>query len=305
MGAHRSSAYFPILLNQGRGKADQLSTQARFVIRMALACHEAGTAYDVKWEPQGSRFKATLTATGAIPMPKPFPKPARENREYWKPSPFESSYQLNGCVDPKTGNWQSGFVIEHSSGLCLFKAGTSETGELAAEQGLDILDGWWLLHNGSRKGFGLSLKFSRAVSALLFAAPLCEWSKSVDELNGTPDFLYAGHRTIAEFGKGYEAEAARRKADQYESQRTVKPQVTEPAAKPIAKLRMQTSAAKPQVIPVTDRFGRTRYVTLPGAERSEAKRHEQSQPAAMPVQLPNGRTVYIPDPVTTWKGATA
>lgn len=303
MGAHRSSAYFPILRNHGRDKRDQLSPQARFVIRMALACHEAGTAYDVTWEPQGSRLKATLTATGNIPMPKPFPKLAREKREYWKPSPFEASYQLNGYLDPKTGTWKSGFVIEHSSGLCLFKAGTSETGELVAEQDVDVLADWWLLHHGSRKGFGLSLRFTRAVSALLFAAPLCNWRKSVEQLNGTADFLYAGNKTIAEFGNGHEAETAKRKALEYESRQTITPRTT---PQPVAKPKLKTAALEqPHVIPVTDRFGRTRYLTLPVADRSDATRHEQPRPTAMPVQLPNGRTIYIPDPVATVKGAAA
>ncbi len=174
---HRSTVYFPALIT----RKDQISKQARFLLRMALACHTSGVVYDVKWERRGAGegafFAATLTAEGNIPMPKPFPKPPRAKSATWKPNIMaEASYRAN--VNTPKAKEQSGWIIEHSSGLCLVKFGQSDTGELVAPEGEDIRDGWMLTHTATLLGTGVKLRFQTACKALLHLASLWDgWSE--------------------------------------------------------------------------------------------------------------------------------
>lgn len=175
---HRSTVFFPELKCKFAGKRvvrDEMSKQARFLIRMALACHDNGVAYDVKWERrgigEGAFFAATLTAEGNLPMPKPFPKPPRAKVATWKPDIMgEASYRINANA-PKAEP-HSGWIIEHSSGLCLVKFGQSDSGELVAPEGEDIRDGWMVTHTATLLGAGMKLGFQTACKALIHLASL-------------------------------------------------------------------------------------------------------------------------------------
>lgn len=189
---HRSQAYFYIL----SGPLGTISKQARFVLRMMVACHAAGVAYSVAWERLEGRMLAKLEAEGDLPMPKPFPKaPPEPNKALpsWKPNLFsDASYRTSAYYDAKKSAWASGFVVEHSCGLNLVRAGTSETGELAADEGEDVRENWMIIHAASGKGFGIRAKFNRAAKALLHVAEWVDWKLSEKDLKEQPNLQRAG-----------------------------------------------------------------------------------------------------------------
>jgi len=234
---HRSSAYVPSLeLRRPYTycKTAEVSKQFRFIVRLAVACAAQGVEYDVQWSQRfgsdgthapGDRIVnsmvATITAAGAsIPVAKPLQKPpALRLVQEWKPRFHEAVYKLDAWgvkAQDGTITRRAGFAIEHSSGLSLVCA--TSTGEWGSDSGdADPLGATWLLtHTASGLGFGLSLKFARAVKALLAAAshPV-DWTADLDTLQG-PAFQRAGLSVQAEFGSARERDSATRRLEAME-----------------------------------------------------------------------------------------
>ncbi len=128
--------------------------------------------YDVAWAVEDRRMRATITATGKIPTPKPLPKPPKlKSVSDWKPAIWDAEYRLDAYHDGTLNRMRPGFVIAHSCGLSLVHP--SESGELGVtEHGADedIRQKWFVTHTASGRGFGLTLNFKRAADALLLAA---------------------------------------------------------------------------------------------------------------------------------------
>src|ERR1700733_11802656 len=101
MTSHRSSAYIKAIDDRGRAwKPDPITNQFRFIVRMAYACHERNVPYDLAWERHESVMRATITATGTIPMPKPLPKaPKLKIVSDWKPAIWDAVYRLEDYHD--------------------------------------------------------------------------------------------------------------------------------------------------------------------------------------------------------------
>ena len=75
---HRSTAYVKPITQRGPAwKPDPITNQFRFVVRMAVACHERDVPYVLTWGLANGIMSATITATGDIPMPKPLAKPSK------------------------------------------------------------------------------------------------------------------------------------------------------------------------------------------------------------------------------------
>ena len=214
MTSHRSVASVKSIGDRGRAwKPDPITTQFRFIIRMAVACHTANVPYDLTWKPTDGVMAATITATGNIPMPKPLPKPARlKIVSDWKPTVWDAVYRLEAYHDGALNRMRPGFVIEHSCGLSLIHP--SESGELGVtEHGAneDIRQGWLVTHSASGKGFGLTLSFKRATDALLLATTFAvDWKQDPDTLKVNPEFRRAGYTVQAEFSTGSEKDSAKR-----------------------------------------------------------------------------------------------
>ena len=186
---------------------------------MAVACHERRVPYDVTWDRHESMMRATITATGNIPMPKPLPKPPRlKIVSDWKPTVWDAVYRLDAYHDGALNRMRPGFVIEHSCGLSLVHP--SESGELGVtEHGAneDIRQGWLITHTASGKGFGLTLSFKRATDALLLAASFgVDWRQDAEVIKANPDFRRAGNTVVATFGSGYEKDTAKRRLAELE-----------------------------------------------------------------------------------------
>ena len=218
MTTHRSSAYVKAIAERGRTwKPDPITDQFRFVVRMAVACHERQVPYDVMWSPQGSTMRATITATGKIPTAKPLPKPPRLKLvSDWKPAIWDAVYRLEAYSD---GNRKHpGFVIEHSCGLALVHP--SESGELGVSEhgeNVDIRQNWLLTHSASGLGFGLTLNFRRASAALLLAATFpVEWTQPAEVLKSNTEFRRAGYSVQATFGTAHEKDTAKRRLAELE-----------------------------------------------------------------------------------------
>jgi hypothetical protein len=158
-------------------------------------------------------MSATITATGDIPMPKPLPKaPKAKPVQYWKPSVFDAVYCLDANHDANLKRRVPGFVIEHTCGLSLVHP--SETGELGVGTfgDEDIRERWFIIHTRSGLGFGMSLSFKRATSALLLAAACpVDWTQDVELLKTNPEFRKAGYTVQAEFSTGYDKDSAKRR----------------------------------------------------------------------------------------------
>lgn len=220
MTRHRSTAYVNAIGDRGQAwKPDPITSQFRFIIRMAVACHERGVSYDLTWDRQESTMRATITATGNIPVPKPLPKaPKLKIVRDWKPAIWDAVYRLDAYFDSKRERRCPGFVIEHSCGLSLVHP--SESGELGVtEHGADedIRQGWMVTHTGSGKGFGLTLAFKRATDALLLAASFgVDWRQEPDILKANPDFRRAGYAVQAAFSAGHEKETAKQRLAELE-----------------------------------------------------------------------------------------
>jgi hypothetical protein len=117
---HRSTAYVRAIAERGRAwKPDPITPQFRFIMRMAYACHQNGIAYDVQWAKHGdAAMGATLTASGAIPTPKPLPRAPRLRLvPAWKPAIWDAVYRLDAYHDANLKRRCPGFVIAHSCGL--------------------------------------------------------------------------------------------------------------------------------------------------------------------------------------------
>ena len=72
---HRSMAYVKPIDARGRAwKPDPITSQFRFIVRMAYACHERQVPYVLTWGLADGVMSATIMASGQIPTPKPLPK---------------------------------------------------------------------------------------------------------------------------------------------------------------------------------------------------------------------------------------
>ncbi len=216
MSTHRSTAYVKPIAERGRTwKPDPITSQLRFVVRMAYACHEKGIPYDLEWNLEYfARMRATITATGEIPTPKPLPKPPKLKLvSDWKPTIWDAEYRLDAYHDANLKRMRPGFVIAHSCGLSLVHP--CESGELGVtEHGADedIRQRWLITHAASGMGFGLTLNFKRAADALLLAASFgVDWTQDAEALKCNPEFRRAGYSVQIAFGVGYEKDAAKRK----------------------------------------------------------------------------------------------
>jgi hypothetical protein len=212
---HRSTAYVKPIGDRGKvWKPEPITSQFRFIVRMAYACHTANVPYDLTWERHESVMHGTITATGNIPLPKPLPKPPRlKPVSDWKPSIWDAVYRLEAYHDAALNRMRPGFVIEHSSGLSLVHP--SESGELGVTEhggNEDIRQGWLITHTASGKGFGLTLSFKRATDALLLAATFgVDWRQDVPTLATNPQFRLAGNTVVATFGSGSDKDSAKRR----------------------------------------------------------------------------------------------
>jgi hypothetical protein len=217
---HRSTAYVKAITERGRTwKPDPITRQFRFIVRMAYACHQKQVPYDLAWSVQDRTMRATITATGAIPTPKPLPKPPKVKLvPDWKPSIWDGEYRLDAYQDANRNRKCPGFVIEHSCGLSLVHR--SETGELGVTEhgdNEDIRHDWLLTHTTSGLGFGLSLNFKRATNALLFAASFAvDWKQDANTLKSNPEFRRASYSVQAAYGRAHEKDTAKRRLSEME-----------------------------------------------------------------------------------------
>ena len=218
---HRSNAYVKAIGDRGRTwKPDPITDQFRFIVRMAVACHERGVPYSVAWGRDGAAMRATITATGAeIPTPKPLPKPPKPKPvALWKPAIWDAAYRLEAYHDANRKKRCPGFVIEHSCGLSLVHP--SESGELGVTEyggDEDIRQNWLVTHTASGMGFGLTLNFKRATDALLLAASFAvDWTQSADALKSDLGCRRAGNTVIATYGKSHEKDTAKRRLAELE-----------------------------------------------------------------------------------------
>jgi hypothetical protein len=218
--SHRSTAYVKSINERGRAwKPDPITSQFRFIIRMAVACHERQVPYDLAWSVKDRRMVTTITATGKIPTPKALPKPHKQKPiSAWKPAIWDAVYKLDAYYDSSLKRTRPGFVIGHSCGLALVHP--SESGELGVtEHGRDedIRQNWFVTHEASGRGFGLSLNFKRATDALLLAASFAvDWTKDAGVLKPNPEFRRAGNTVIAAYGTRFDKDTARRKLAELE-----------------------------------------------------------------------------------------
>ena len=213
---HRSMAYVRPINERGKAwKPDPITSQFRFVIRMAFACHERQVPYVLTWGLADGVMSATILATGDIPMPKPLPKaPRLKVVADWKPSIWDAAYRLDGYHDASLKRRCPGFVIEHSCGLSLVHP--SESDELGGDDS-DIRQNWRVTQTASGLGFGLTLNFKRATDALLLAASFpVDWTQEVSVLKGNRDFHHAGNVVIAAYGRAHEKESAKRRLAELE-----------------------------------------------------------------------------------------
>jgi len=215
---HRSTAYVKAISDRGRAwKPEPITNQFRFIVRMAYGCHERQVPYDLTWGLADGVMRATVTATGNIPMPKPLPKaPKLKIVAHWKPAIWDAVYRLEAYHDGT--RLRPGFVIAHSCRLSLVHP--AESGELGVTEhggNEDIRQGWLVTHTASGKGFGLTLNFKRATDALLLAASFAvDWTQGADALKGNPEFRRAGYTVQAAFSTGYEKDSAKRRLAEME-----------------------------------------------------------------------------------------
>jgi hypothetical protein len=218
---HRSTAYVKPIDARGRAwKPDPITPQFRFVIRLAVACHDNGTPFVLTWGLANGVMSATITANGDnIPMPKPLPKPPKlKIVADWKPSIWDAAYRLDAHHDANLKRMRTGFVISHSSGLCLVHP--SDSGELGVTEhgdNEDIRQNWFIIHIASGLGFGLTLSFKRATDALILAASFpVDWTVDADAIKANPECRRAGNSVIAAYGTAYDRDLAKRKLEDLE-----------------------------------------------------------------------------------------
>lgn len=207
MVRHRSSALISVP-QRGYGLAQsEPSKQFRMVVRLAVACADAGVDYDIAWNLSAGRV--TITCQGSsIPAAKPLPKEKRTKAiSDWKPKQWEGEYRLEGYHNGK--GLQPAMVIEHSSGLSLTMP--CSTGEWGTEEGDANPNGKWsLTHTLTGRGFGLSLPIAKASEALLFAAACdADWHLPLESLRGSGERAY--NETLIRFGNRYTREDGERR----------------------------------------------------------------------------------------------
>ena len=213
---HRSTAYVKPINQRGRAwKPDPITSQFRFIVRMAYACHERNVPYVLTWGLADGIMSATITASGDIPMPKPLPKPPKlKIVADWKPSIWDAAYRLDAYHDANLKRRCPGFVIEHSCGLSLVHP--SESGELGGDDA-DIRQNWLVTHSASGLGFGLTLNFKRATDALTLAASFpVDWTQDAETLKLNPEFRKAGYTVQAEYSNGFDKDSAIRRLAELE-----------------------------------------------------------------------------------------
>src|SRR5580698_6181886 len=105
ISSHRSSAFVKSITERGRAwKPDPITAQFRFIVRMAVACAEQNVPYDLAWALDSKRMRATITATGKIPTPKPLAKPPKVKAvSAWKPAIWDAVYRLDAWYDTTLG----------------------------------------------------------------------------------------------------------------------------------------------------------------------------------------------------------
>jgi hypothetical protein len=213
---HRSTAFVKLITERVTTKRepDPITLQFRFIVRMAVACHDLSVPYDLTWAIEGPRMQATITATGKIPTPKPLAKPPKVKPvSDWKPAIWDAVYRLDVYLDAKLNRMHPGFVIAHSCGLSLVHP--SESGELGiteSGENEDIRQGWLIIHTGSGQGFGLTLTFRRAVDAILLAASFpVDWALDAEMLKLSTESRRAGYTVKATYGTRDDKKSARRK----------------------------------------------------------------------------------------------
>ena len=132
----------------------------------------------------------------------------------WKPTVFDAVYSLNAYHDSNLDRRCPGFVIAHSSGLSLVHP--SGDGELGGDDN-DIRQNWLLTHTASGRGFGLSLNFKRATDALLLTVSFpVDWTQDAQAIKRDPEFRRAGNTVIANYGRGFEKDEAKRRLAELE-----------------------------------------------------------------------------------------
>ena len=58
ISTHRSSAFVKSIAERGRAwKPDPITAQFRFIVRMAVACHDLDVPYDLAWALDGKRMR--------------------------------------------------------------------------------------------------------------------------------------------------------------------------------------------------------------------------------------------------------
>jgi len=190
---HRTTVVFqPISENYDPHGAT--TKQARYLIRLAVACNEAFVPYEIEWGPKQnhvfSGFGATLTIRDVpyIPEAKPFPKEIKRRAVDWKPKPFQAEYRLEAYVSTEKDEvkWCPGFVIDHSSGLSLVRpSANGEWNNEVEDDDRKVTDDWRVTHRESGRGFN-PVNFKRAVDILLLVAGELDWTLPMDELAKNP-----------------------------------------------------------------------------------------------------------------------
>jgi hypothetical protein len=215
--SHRSKAFVKPIDQRGRAwKPDPITTQFRFIVRMAYACHERDVPYVLTWGLSDGVMAATIQVSGDnIPTPKPLPKPPKlKIVADWKPTIWDAAYRLDAYHDANLKRRCPGFVIEHSCGLSLVHP--SESDDLGGDD-TDIRQNWRVTHTGSGLGFGLALNFKRATDAVLLAASFTvDWTIDAELIKGNPECRRAGNTVIATYGSGHDRESAKRRLEDLE-----------------------------------------------------------------------------------------
>ena len=213
---HRSTAYVKPINARGRAwKPDPITSQFRFIVRMAYACHERDVPYVLTWGLADGVMSATIQVSSDIPLPKQLPKaPKAKPVQHWRPTVFDAVYRLDAYHDADLKRRVPGFVIEHSCGLSIVHP--SDSDELGGDDS-DIRQNWRVTHTGSGLGFGLTLNFKRATYALTLAASFpVDWTQDAEALKLNPEFRKAGYTVQAEYSKGFDKDSAIRRLAELE-----------------------------------------------------------------------------------------
>jgi hypothetical protein len=218
---HRSTAYIKAIDHRGRAwKADAITNQFRFIVRMAYACHDRDVPYVLTWGMADGVTAATIQVSGGnIPTPRPLPKPPKLKAVAdWKPSIWDAAYRLDAYHDANLKRMRPGFVISHSSGLSLVHP--SDSGELGVTEhgdNEDIRQNWFIIHSASGLGFGLTLSFKRAADALLLAVSFpADWNRDAESIKSDLACRRAGNSVLAAYGSGYDRDSAKRRLEDLE-----------------------------------------------------------------------------------------